>query len=220
MAKAVEKAYQLIRERIVSGEYAPAFRLTEQEIADSSGVSRTPVREALRRLQAEGLVQVVSNQSAVVVDWSDVDSNEVFELRALLEPYGAARAAMRATKEEIEYLRELAKMQYEECERRPPGFMNRVGEMNSRFHKAILDIAGSPRLSVLMPVLIDAPLVMRTFAKYEPVEMLRSAAHHLEIVAAIEAKDSEWATAIMKSHIHAAQHSLQRELAQLKSSVR
>ncbi len=211
MAKAVKKAYQLIRERILSGEYAPSFRLTEQEIADSSGVSRTPVREALRKLQAEGFVQVVSNHSAVVIDWDAENANEFFELRAILEPYGAAQAAMRATTEEIENLRKLAQMQYEECKHRPPGYLHRIGELNSCFHKAIYTLAGNQRLSILMPLVIEAPLVMRTFSRYEPAELLQSAAHHLEIVAAIEAKDSDWAASIMKTHILSAQHSVQRK---------
>lgn len=207
MAKAAQKAYELVRERIISGFYPASVHLTEQEIADSSGVSRTPVREALRRLQSEGFVRVAANQGAVVVDWSESETNDVFELRALLEPYGAARAAQRISREDLDELRRLAKAQFEECERRGPGYMERVGSLNSRFHRGLLKSAGSPRLSMLMPMLIEAPLVMRTFAKYEPPELLRSAAHHLEIVSALEARDSEWAASIMRSHIHAAQHS-------------
>ncbi len=95
MARAAEKAYSAVRERILRGIYPPALRITEQEIADSTGVSRTPVREALRRLQAEGLVTVIANQGALVTEWSPHDTDDVFELRALLEPYGAARAATR-----------------------------------------------------------------------------------------------------------------------------
>jgi len=210
MAKAAQKAYLLVRERILSGEYPPALRLTEQEIADASGVSRTPVREALQRLQNEGLVRVAANQGAVVVDWSDDDASDVFELRALLEPYGAARAATRIGSDGIERLRILAESQYEESRRRRPGFTDRIRALNSQFHRTLHEYAESPRLSMLIPMLIEAPLVLRTFTKYDDTELLRSAAHHLEIVAALEAGDPEWAAAIMRSHIHAAQHSLQR----------
>src|ERR1700759_1300273 len=101
MARAAEKAYRTVRERILRGDYPPALRITEQEIADSTGVSRTPVREALRRLQAEGFVTVIANQGAIVTEWTDNDTNDVFDLRAVLEPYGAARAAQRATAQNI-----------------------------------------------------------------------------------------------------------------------
>lgn len=210
MAKAAQKAYELVRERIIGGFYPPSLRLTEQEIADASGVSRTPVREALQRLQSEGFVRVAANQGAVVVDWNDSDAKDVFELRALLEPYGAARAAERIPAEGIEELRALAQAQYQECDRRSRGYVDRVGALNSQFHRKLHGFAESPRLSMLMPMLIEAPLVMRTFAKYEPAELLRSASHHLEIVDALEARNPDWAAAIMRSHIHAAQYSTAR----------
>ncbi len=210
MAKAAEKAYTLIRDRIVSGIYPPALRLTEQEIADASGVSRTPVREALQRLQNEGFVQVSANQGAVVVEWSERDADDVFELRALLESYGAARAATRITPEGIAELRSLAQAQYEECRQRKRGFVARVGALNSTFHRTLHAWAGNSRLMNLLPALIEAPLVMRTFTKYDPAELLRSASHHLEIVDALEAGDADWVAAIMRSHIHAAQFSNHR----------
>jgi DNA-binding GntR family transcriptional regulator len=205
MAKAAQKAYALVRERILTGDYPPSFRIIEQEIADASGVSRTPVREALQRLQSEGFVRVTANQGAVVVDWSDDDANDVLELRALLEPYGAARAATRITAEGIAELRGLAEAQYEECRRRKPGYTDRIGALNSQFHRTLHEFADSRRLAMLMPLLIEAPLMMRTFTKYNEAELLRSAGHHLEIVDALEARNPDWAAAVMRSHVHAAQ---------------
>ncbi len=207
LARAAEKAYLTVRERIVRGVYAAASRLTEQEIARASGVSRTPVREALRRLQAEGYVKTTANQGTVVADWSAEDMDHIFELRALLEPYGAARAARHISAESIAQLRELAQAQYAESERREAGFIERIGELNSRFHRLLQSCSGNPRLAKLMPVLVEAPLVLKTFARYSSEELLRSAGHHLEIVSALEARDAEWAAAVMRSHILAAQSS-------------
>jgi len=164
----------------------------------------------LQRLQSEGFVRVATNQGAVVVDWNDEHTNDVFELRALLEPYGAARAATRSSPEGIEQLRSLAISQYEESHRRRPGYRERIGDLNSRFHRLLHEFADSPGLSMLMPMLIEAPLVMRTFTKYDEAELLRSASHHLEIVSALEARDADWAAAIMRSHIHAARYSTRR----------
>ena len=95
MAKAVDKAYQTVRERIVRGIYPAASRITEQQVAADAGVSRTPVREALRRLHAEGLLEFVPHQGAIVADWTTEDRDDVFELRAMLESYGVGRAARR-----------------------------------------------------------------------------------------------------------------------------
>jgi DNA-binding GntR family transcriptional regulator len=210
VARAAEKAYCAVRERILRGIYPPALRITEQEIADSTGVSRTPVREALRRLQAEGFVTVIANQGALVTEWSPHDTDDVFELRALLEPYGAARAAKRITDQGIAELRALATAQYQESERREEGYVERIGDLNSRFHRQLQAFSGNARLTTLLPVLIEAPLVFRTFATYQPDELLRSAAHHLEIISALEARDPEWAAAVMRSHILAAQNSSRR----------
>ena len=69
MAKAVDKAYQTVRERIVRGVYPAACRITEQEVAAVAGVSRTPVREALRKLHAEGLLEFIPHQGAIVAEW-------------------------------------------------------------------------------------------------------------------------------------------------------
>ncbi len=70
MAKAVDKAYQTVRERIVRGVYPAACRITEQEVAAVAGVSRTPVREALRKLHAEGLLEFIPHQGAIVAEWT------------------------------------------------------------------------------------------------------------------------------------------------------
>jgi DNA-binding GntR family transcriptional regulator len=202
--KAVEKAYVFVRERTLKGVYSSGLRITEQEIADATGVSRTPVREALRRLQAEGLLSLIPNQGAAVTNWSADTISDIFELRGLLEPYGAARAAERITPEGLAELKGLAEKQYEESVRRAPGCIKRIGDVNSRFHRALQEFSGNARLVAMLPALIDAPLVLKTFSKYEDADLVRSASHHLEIVSALAARDGVWAASVMRSHIHAA----------------
>ena len=208
MARAVDKAYQAVRERILRGVYPAASRITEQEIAAAAGVSRTPVREALRRLEAEGLVEFVPNQGAIVTDWTEADRDDVFELRALLEAYGASRAAQRITPEGVAELKDLARQQYEESLGRGDGYLDRIGELNTRFHRRLHAFAGSARLTAALAALIEAPLMMRTFEKYEGEDLVRSASHHLEIVRALEAHDGEWAASVMRSHILSARGAL------------
>ena len=101
MAAAVERAYEAIRDRILHRAYAPGSRLKEERLAEEIGVSRTPVREALRRLHIEGWVEFVPNQGAVVSAWTESVVEEVFAIRALLESYGAEMAARNATEAQV-----------------------------------------------------------------------------------------------------------------------
>jgi DNA-binding GntR family transcriptional regulator len=210
VVRAVEKAYQTVRDAIIEGRYPAAARITEQEVAQAAGVSRTPVREALRRLHAEGLVDFAPNQGAVVTTWTEADSEDIFDLRAMLEAYGAQRAARRASAEQVAELRDLAERQYAECTRREEGYLQRIGDLNSQFHRRVQEAADSPRLTTALSALIEAPLIMRTFEKYTPDDLVRSAAHHLELVRAIEARDGDWAASVMRSHILAARGTMRR----------
>jgi DNA-binding GntR family transcriptional regulator len=208
MAKAVDKAYHTVRERIVRGVYPASTRITEQEVAAIAGVSRTPVREALRKLHAEGLLEFIPHQGAIVTQFTPEDRDDVYELRAMLESYGAARAARRITPEGIAELRQLAEDQYHETVAKPEGYLERVGVLNSQFHRRIHEFAGSPRLVTALASLIEAPLMLRTFATYQDEDLSRSASHHLEIVRALEAHDGEWCAALMRAHVLGARGTL------------
>ncbi len=161
MAKAVDKAYQTVRERIVRGVYPASSRITEQEVAAAAGVSRTPVREALRKLHAEGLLEFIPHQGAIVTEWTSADREDVFELRALLESYGAARAARRITPEGIAELRQLAEEQYHETLSKTEGYLERIGDLNSRFHRRIHEFAGSSRPGPARPSIVGTPQRVR-----------------------------------------------------------
>lgn len=208
--RAVDKAYDVIRQGIIDGRFAPAGRITEHEVAAAAGVSRTPAREALRRLHSEGLVHFTPNQGAVVTEWSGEESDEVFELRALLEPFGAARAATRATAAQIQALQQLAKEQYAEAHDPVSRDVDRIAALNNDFHRQLQEAAHSPRLLRAVAALLEAPLIMKTFLNYTREDLERSAAHHLEIVRAIAARDPEWAASVMRSHILAARRTLGR----------
>lgn len=212
MAGAVEKAYAVLRERIGRGAYPPGARITEQEISSIARVSRTPAREALRRLQAEGFVRVTPNQGAFVPEWTEEDIDDIFGLRALIEPYGAARAAERIGAEDLAEVRRLADEQYREATQRGPGYLQRIGDLNSRFHRTLHRVAGSARLVATIQSLIEAPLILQTFSRYSEEDLVRSAAHHLEIVAALEARDSQWAASLMRAHVLAARNAMRAKL--------
>jgi len=202
--KAAERAYNTLRAGIIEGVHPPGSRVTEQEVAASAGVSRTPVREALRRLEAEGLLRFVPHQGAYVTDWSHQDVEDIFELRAMLEGYGARLAAAKATIDDTTELRMLAETQSREAADRSPGYLERIAELNSQFHRRLQQTAGSTRLQATLATISSAPLVLQTFRDYDGDDLNRSAHHHVEIVNAIEAGDGNWAESVMRSHVMAA----------------
>jgi DNA-binding GntR family transcriptional regulator len=208
--RAVDKAYQTVREGILVGRYAGAERITEHAIARAAGVSRTPVREALRRLHAEGLVEFAPNQGAVVAAWTDADSDEIFDLRALLESYGAQRAAVRATPLQVAELRALAERQLQLSQRDADRHVEDIGDLNCQFHRKLQEASGSARLGKALSPLIETPPILKAMSQYTVEDLARSAVQHLEIVQAIEARDGQWAASVMRAHILAARGTLRR----------
>jgi DNA-binding GntR family transcriptional regulator len=202
--RAVDKAYSAVRSGIIEGRYEPNARITEQEVAAAAGVSRTPAREALRRLHAEGLVIFTPNVGAVIAQWTQADADEIFDLRVLLESYAAAQAARLIAGDVIDQMRISAEAQLVEARERSDGYLERISVLNSQFHRLLLSAANSPRLEQALAALLEAPLIMKTFRRYSVDSLERSALHHLELVQAFEARDADWAASVMRSHILAA----------------
>jgi DNA-binding GntR family transcriptional regulator len=149
-------AYAALRERIASGGLGPGTWLREHTVATSLGLSRTPVREALRLLAAEGVVELVHNRGARVVSWSAEDIDEAYRLRALIEGYGAGLAAARADAACVAELRSLQE-RYEQALGRAGSRSRRRPSGNDDFHAAVLAASGSARLPVLVAVVSSAP---------------------------------------------------------------
>jgi len=210
MARASGKAYRVVRDSIVTGSFPPGTHLKEELLAALSKVSRTPIREALRRLCAEGLVDFLPNRRAYVTTWDARDIEEVFNLRMRLEGYGAQLAAGRITFRQIAALR-AAQARMDAAARRSTS--DRIGTIaieNSRFHKLIVEASGNHRLVALVASIIELPLVLGTFRRYRDEDLLRSMSHHREMIAAFEARDGEWARSVMQCHVLAARHVLAR----------
>ncbi|HEY0832405.1 MAG TPA: GntR family transcriptional regulator [Azospirillum sp.] len=205
-----ETAYQALRAGIIGGRYPAGSPLREITLAAEIGVSRTPIREALRRLDAEGLVDLVPNYGATVCAWTPRDFEEIFELRALLESHAAARAATRITAAGIEALAELCDGMDAAAQGGRPDRLDRIADLNDRFHKGLLSAAESRRLADLLASLVEMPLVLRTYHRYSEDELRRSLGHHREIVAALRAGDGVWAASVMRAHVLAAQAALRR----------
>lgn len=204
MARAIDQAYEAIREGILGGRYPAGDRLREEELAEEVGVSRTPVREALRRLDGEGLVEFVPNRGAHVAAWSDGDLDEIFDLRAVLEGFAARLAARRAKPEHLARLRDLADRMDALAGGRSRDRFDRISELNNEFHATIVEAGGNRKLGGLIAGLVQIPLVHRTFRRYDAEDLARSMGHHRELITALEHGDVNWAGTVMRSHIYAA----------------
>lgn len=205
MSKASERAYVQIRAMILSGELASGSQIGEIQLAATCGVSRTPVREALRRLEAEALVRRTESQRSFVADWSLDDVEDAFELRGMLEALAAKRAALRLTTDQLAELAACnAALAAAIAPPSPdiPAFL----EANRQFHAIISDAANSPRLAAMLAGVTEQPLVLRTARNYDIDNLRRSWREHDELLAAFSARDGEWAHAVMVAHIRRAFH--------------
>ncbi len=205
MSRASELAYAKIRAHVLSGAVKPSEQLTEDQLAQITGVSRTPVREAVRRLEAELLLVRSDTKRLFVADWSRDDIEEMFTLRQMLECHAAERAAQRLSREQIGSL-EAINRELKDAIEQPAPDVARFLDANRAFHEVIIDAAHSPRLGQLLGRLVEAPVVLRTARTYSPEDLRQSARDHDELVAAFEARDAEWARAVMGSHLRRAFH--------------
>jgi DNA-binding GntR family transcriptional regulator len=197
-----ERVLAALRELILHGQLAAGARLGEVELAERLGVSRTPVREGLTRLAAEGLVELVPNRGARVASWSVAELEGVFDLRSALEPRLTGYAAPRARPDDVAVLEELAEQMLAVGLPGPDQDLDALVPLNRRFHGRLVTIADQPALATALAGAIHAPIQLRNFHAYDEASLRRSLAHHVEIVAAIRAGDPTWAQAVMTAHIH------------------
>lgn len=189
-------AAEEVRLAILRGELAAGEWLKQDELAERFGISPTPVREALRRLEAEGLVVHVARQGVKVGSFYIENAREYFELRSLLEPYAARRSARMITAEGIEHLRRLsddAKASLASEDHLT------LSEANWSFLRAVVGFSNSPLLrDVLLRVWRSFPLDSLVLL---PERAEATFVEHLEILRALERKDPRGASSAMKAHI-------------------
>ncbi|MGC6472448.1 MAG: GntR family transcriptional regulator [Parvibaculales bacterium] len=206
MSAASERAYSLIREAIVDGRLDTGRKLNEEELVKICSVSRTPVRDALKKLAYEGYIIIRKNQGAWVKTWSELEVREVFNARVVMEGYIIGLAAEKATPTAVKSLGALVD-DFEAVMARKPGLNKLVPlflDNNQQFHELIYDIADNPRLSDIMRTVSPLPVVYQTANSYDVARITQSNLDHRRMVASIAAKDKKWAQVIMEGHIHAA----------------
>jgi DNA-binding GntR family transcriptional regulator len=197
----VAKACEVIRDGIRSGAYPGGAWIREMVIAELAQVSRTSVRQALNVLALEGFVEMHPNRGAMVIDWSDDNLLEVFDVRVMLESYACELAAQRASAQDLERMARQADRFSELAEKASSRQRHLIAQTNNELHLQILAASGNQRLASLLVAVVQVPMVHQTFARYEREDLRRSASQHQDLVQAIRRRDSAWARAAMQSHI-------------------
>jgi DNA-binding GntR family transcriptional regulator len=196
-------AYERIRQAIIEGAYGPGQRLIEVRVANELALSRTPVREALRMLQAEGLVRSEPNRGAVVRTFSNAEIRDLYDLRSRLEAYGAELAATRRTEDDLERLDaavERFRLAVVQDGHDVEG-LRHLHSANEMFHTAILAAARHQRLGVLLARAVDVPLVFQAFRQFRRAEVERSYLFHSLIRDAVAVGDPGRAGRLMAEHV-------------------
>jgi DNA-binding GntR family transcriptional regulator len=193
-----------LRGLILTGEYGPEERLIEEQLAQRLGVSRTPVRQALTMLEAEGLVEIAPNRGATVCSFSIEDVRDIYDLRAVLEGHAARRATGRIEGGELERMRKLAR----EMEGLAGRFDDHEEEirvlvaLNQEFHGTIVEASRNRRLQRLINRTVEIPLMFKAFFWYTPHERAISNQYHRRILEALEKGDADRAEIIMREHVY------------------
>jgi len=196
---------------ILAGQFSPGDRLPERHLVDELGVSRTPVREALRRLNAEGLVTFEPNRGARVLRIDPEDISDLFELGLSLESYAVGLAAQRAEPSDIAEM-EIILADIENVVSQSDGEIRPAyTELDLLFHSHLVSCAKNSRLTSLTRQVVGMPALVNIYAHYEHAHYVRSCRQHREILDAVKARDGEWASAAMRSHILSGKHHLDRE---------
>jgi DNA-binding GntR family transcriptional regulator len=197
-APSSERVYQALKHRILAAMVEPGSRLVELQLANDFGVSRTPVREALKRLTAEGLVRVDPIRGIVVSDVDARELEEIFIIREALDGLGARLAAERVSSSDLTKLQLLMDMMRDSVR---VGHWDAMVQANIKFHDVLYQAAGNERLRHLTRNLLDfvRRFSIEAFASEErATEVL---AEHEEIVAALEQRDPAQAEKMARAHV-------------------
>lgn len=190
-----EIVLEALREAIINGVLEPGERLMEIQLAEEMGVSRTPVREAIRKLELEGFVVMIPRKGAYVAGVSYKDVKDVFEIRAALEGLAAGLAAEKITDDELEQLERV--LHYE----KEPDTLEEMVQSDTDFHALLYKASRNERLTVILANLREQIQRFRTTSLAVPGRPRYAIQEHRAIVDAVARHDVEEAQALATAHI-------------------
>jgi len=196
-----EIVFETLREAIIQGTLAPGERLMEIQLAEEMGVSRTPVREAIRKLELEGFVAMVPRKGAYVAGISVKDIVDVFEVRAALEALAAGLAAERATTEELDAMERALLYIHEAGDDQ----IDSIVERDTDFHDLIYKSSRNQRLLQIITLLKEQIQRFRTTSLSQPGRLKHAVDEHKGIIEAISEHNVELASSLAREHIETAE---------------
>ncbi len=192
-----EQAYHLIKEKIITLDLKPLSVIDEQALMECLELGRTPIREALHQLAAEGLVIIAPRRGMFVADISITDLQKIFEVRMVLESFCARLAAERATQEQMAEMDGLL----EELDRVQNGDLERLMSIDKRFHELLYEAADNEFLADSLCRLHALSLRLWHLVLNQVQDVKNSIEEHREITQALKAGDGVRAEALIRSHI-------------------
>jgi len=200
-----EVVCETLREAIISGVLKPGERLMEIQLAEELGVSRTPVREAIRKLELEGFVIMIPRRGTYVADLSIKDINEVFEVRTALDALAAGLAAERITDEELEQMERLLVHIGEYIEQDD---MDKIVEADSQFHDILYRASRNDRLVQIINNLREQLTRFRSISMSYPGRLKNTLEEHSRLVEALAARDVHLAERLSTEHMENSEQTL------------
>lgn len=210
-----EVVYETLREAIKTGSLAPGERLMEIQLAEELGVSRTPVREAIRKLELERFVVMIPRRGTYVANLSLKDINEVFEIRAALDALAAGLAAERITEEELEQLERLL---VEIADYIDQSDHVKIVATDEAFHDTLYRASRNERLVGIISNLREQFSRFRSVSIHYPGRLQNTLEEHRQVVEAIAKRDADLAQRKAREHIENAEQTLLLEMDQLRNS--
>jgi DNA-binding GntR family transcriptional regulator len=192
-----EKAYYLIKEKIITLELPPSSLINEQSLMDELGLGRTPIREALQRLEMEDLITIVPRRGAFVADISITDLQKIFETRIFLEGFCARLAAQRATSEQLSQMQEAIA----QLEQVTDNGVKKLMDIDARFHQLLYQAADNEFLADVLKRFYDLSLRIWYLVLERIGDVQESIIQHKGVVNALRAQDEELAEALIQEHV-------------------
>jgi DNA-binding GntR family transcriptional regulator len=203
-----EKAYRLIKEKIITLELPPLSVIDEHALREELDLGRTPIREALHRLAAEGLVLIAPRRGMFVAEISITDLQKIFEVRMVLEGFCARLAAQRITQEQIAQI----EATLQELDQVPDGDWKAVMKIDERFHELTYQAADNEFLTDELSRLHALSLRLWYLVLDRLADVRAEVEVHREIIPALKAGDGAWAEALMRKHVAGFQQSIRAVL--------
>ncbi|MGE5373080.1 MAG: GntR family transcriptional regulator [Solirubrobacterales bacterium] len=200
-----EVVFEALREAIMSGALPPGERMMEVQLAEELGVSRTPVREAIRKLELEGFVVMIPRKGAYVAGISLKDVADVFEIRTALEALAAGLAAERITDEELEEMERIVVLKSEAIKNND---LELLIETDTQFHEVLYRASRNEKLFQIINNLREQIQRFRTTSLASPGRMRLALEEHKKIIEALSERNISLAQQLAQDHIENAENSM------------